>query len=109
MQLAFSTRHQAASESAPAQASALPYLAAPHHCLVPVRSADGGAIQLVNNASLGATNCAFERNWAINGGAVSVVVSELASPLLILCCRPLLLLCTLSTRPACILPSRPGP
>ncbi len=42
--------------------------------------ADGGAILLSKNASLIATNCAFERNWAINGGAISVLVSHAESP-----------------------------
>lgn len=36
--------------------------------------ADGGAILLEDGASLSLTNCALERNWARNGGAVEVAV-----------------------------------
>lgn len=35
---------------------------------------DGGAILLEDGASLSLTNCALERNWARNGGAVEVAV-----------------------------------
>lgn len=38
------------------------------HCLC----AAGGAILLEDGASLAVTNCAFERNWGHDGGAVDV-------------------------------------
>jgi hypothetical protein len=38
--------------------------------------AAGGAILLEEGASLALTNCAFERNWARDGGAIDVKVSE---------------------------------
>ena len=51
-----------------------PALPVPDHPAHP--AAAGGAILLEEGASLSLTNCAFERNWARDGGAIDVKVRE---------------------------------
>lgn len=45
-------------------------------------AAAGGAVLLEGGGSLAVTNCAFERNWGHDGGAVDVKASPAALPVL---------------------------